>query len=179
VAALPAWVGLGVAAGASALILSDVFRSTPLPAAARRRTAWLTGLTTTGFLLVLIGSITLLGPGVGAGLALLIALGRAAGRPHPRRRGPVAGPPDRAGRPPSPSIGDTATADLCRVWQQSWFTMSDLPPGPLRDQVVELRCRVLDELERRHPDGVRRWLQSGPRADGDPSTFLSPGPGAP
>jgi hypothetical protein len=156
-AVLPAWAGIGATVGLAALV-SDQLRENPPTAAARRRTAWLAGAATTVFLLVLTGSITLLGPGAGGGLALLIALGC----------GTRFMPSSRSGRPGTPgeiAAGEATTARLCRAWQQSWFTLSALPPGPVRARVADLRGQVLDELERRHPDGIRRWLESGPRAN--------------
>lgn len=170
--ALPAWVGIGAAAGLTAPILSDVSRSTPLPRAARRRTAWRVGSATTGSLLALVGSVTLLGPGVVAGLALVLAFGWGLRWTSRTVRGPSPTPPDPVGPPLHPAVGDATTAELRLAWRRSWFTMSDLPQGPLRHQVADLRAEILDELERRHPDPVRRWLESGARANGDPLQFL-------
>jgi hypothetical protein len=49
------------------------------------------------------------------------------------------------------------------------------------DRVGEQRRAYLDEMARRDPEGFHRWLDSGARAAGDPSRYLTwslPGDGA-
>lgn len=59
--------------------------------------------------------------------------------------------------------GDLETwsdAELCRAWRRS---VKDLGPQSTADPllVVSVRAALLDELARRHPAAVRRWLESG------------------
>ncbi|MBW0092172.1 hypothetical protein I4I73_24405 [Pseudonocardia sp. KRD-184] len=177
--ALPACVGVGVAAGMTAPILSDAARATPLPRARRRRTGWRTGAVTTGFLLALTGSVTLFGPAAGTGLAPVLAVGwwlrcrdgaewpdRTTARERP------AAAPDAVDPAFCAMVGDATTTELRQAWQRAWFAIADLPLGPLRHRVADLRAEILDELERRHPDHVRLWLETGGRANGDPLRFL-------
>lgn len=65
-----------------------------------------------------------------------------------------------------------ATATLCGAWQRSYWMLQDLPAGPTRVQLVAQRQAVLDELERRDPDGFARWLATDPRAGSDPGRYL-------
>jgi hypothetical protein len=90
----------------------------------------------------------------------------------PTRAGDLAsGAPAPALIPPGGSEA-LATAQLCRAWQRSYWQLHDLPPGPDRSHVAALRHSLLDELERRDPDGFARWLDTVPRASSDPSRFL-------
>jgi hypothetical protein len=66
------------------------------------------------------------------------------------------------------------TAELCRAWSRSYraLRMSTTP-----DQVTgisQARRIYLEALEERDPAGVARWLATDPRADGDPTPYLSP-----
>ncbi|HZX03243.1 hypothetical protein [Kribbella sp.] len=62
---------------------------------------------------------------------------------------------------------------LCLAWRASFAGLQRAAAAP-SDQlrVVEERRAYLDELERRHPDGVAAWLASNPRAAGDPAKFV-------
>jgi hypothetical protein len=62
---------------------------------------------------------------------------------------------------------------LCFAWRMSFVAMQRPLSQPLRQRIVERRQEFLDELERRHPRGFAAWLDSGPRAAGDPSRFIS------
>jgi hypothetical protein len=41
--------------------------------------------------------------------------------------------------------------------------------------IVDLRRRVLDELERRDPAGFATWMQNGPRAASNPGRYVCSG----
>ena len=69
--------------------------------------------------------------------------------------------------------GALPTTQLCAAWQRSYWLLRDLPAGPARCEVVTIRQGLLAELERRDPAGFARWLQTDPRAGGDPSRYLS------
>jgi hypothetical protein len=67
---------------------------------------------------------------------------------------------------------DLDTAELCRLWRVTFWMVRDLRAPARTLHVVELRHEVLDELERRHPGEVRRWLDSGRHGADGPSRYL-------
>lgn len=71
-------------------------------------------------------------------------------------------------------LAEMTTDQLCRAWRRSWLDVLDRvrDPSPW-GQLAELRRGYLEELARRDPGGVARWLASGARAGGDPSKFLT------
>lgn len=73
---------------------------------------------------------------------------------------------------PDARTQDLDTAELCHLWRVTFWMVRDLRAPTRTLRVVELREAILDELERRHPEGVGRWLTSArPGADG-PARFL-------
>lgn len=94
-----------------------------------------------------------------------LAPGLRAADPH-RSPGPVA----------LPSVGTRAatTPELCAAWQRTYWLLHELPRDSAdRTVVVEVRGRLLAELERRDPDGFGRWLGTEPRAGSDPGRYLT------
>jgi hypothetical protein len=79
----------------------------------------------------------------------------------------------RAAQPPQVVPGELSTPELCLAWRRSYFALLDVPAGPGRCEIVRFRERLLDELERRDPDGFTRWLDTGARAGSDPGRYLS------
>jgi hypothetical protein len=75
-------------------------------------------------------------------------------------------------RPPSLR---SSTQSLCLEWRSSYVALSVAQSPDARLRIVKARQRFLDELERRDPDGLRAWLESGPSAGGDPGCFLRSG----
>ncbi len=79
--------------------------------------------------------------------------------------------------------GLTALDDgaICAAWRRSYLRLEEATPTSRRLEVVRLRQLYLDELSRRHPAELRRWLASGARAAGNPQPFLErpTGPGQP
>jgi hypothetical protein len=63
-------------------------------------------------------------------------------------------------------------AELCLAWRRSFVTLSSTRNPARRAGVVSLRQEILDEMEFRHPVGLRVWLHSGARAAGGPDRFL-------
>jgi hypothetical protein len=68
-----------------------------------------------------------------------------------------------------PTLDDGA---LCQAWRRSYVRLQASRAAEVRLHVVRLRQLYLDELVRRHPAEVRRWLASGARAAGNPLPFL-------
>jgi hypothetical protein len=62
--------------------------------------------------------------------------------------------------------------ELCTEWRRSFNALEATAHVSLHFEVVRLRQLYLDEIERRHPEGLRRWLASGARAAGNPMPFL-------
>ena len=110
------------------------------------------------------GYIVLLGP---AGLGLAVILG-------------VTSPPAmrwcsrRVGHIPRRRFRRRAltTAELCRQWRDSYDALRHATSAAARLRIVEARQHYLDELERRHPLGLKAWLGDNASAAGDPSRFL-------
>jgi hypothetical protein len=88
-------------------------------------------------------------------------------------------PPTTTVRPGAPApealvIASSGVSDgeLCRAWRASFAALLEAPDLAAREQVVRLRQDYLDELIRRHPEPVRAWLASGPRAASGPERYL-------
>ena len=80
---------------------------------------------------------------------------------------------------PRATLSDLEDEALCQAWRRSFGLLERTTRVEERASLVELRGRYLDELERRHPDGVSRWLASGARAAGNPLPFLADSDGPP
>jgi hypothetical protein len=141
------------------------------------------------------GIIALLGPASAYVIPLLFGVAATWVWRHGRARGghidtpkfgpvtatcPHAATPGRTSHPaPQPPrlsmicTGRATAAEMRAAWQRSYWLLHDVPAVPARDELVELRQRLLDELERRDPHGFRRWLQNDPRAGSDPGRDLT------
>lgn len=78
----------------------------------------------------------------------------------------------RANRPSAPACAELSTAELVLAWRVSSTSLLRARTPSAANAVVVRRQCYLDELERRDPDGVRRWLDSGAPAPSDPSAYL-------
>jgi hypothetical protein len=72
-----------------------------------------------------------------------------------------------------PVPADLSTPELCLAWQRTYLVLLDVNADTPRDDIVALRERLLDEIERRDPAGFTRWLETGARAGSDPGRFLT------
>lgn len=70
------------------------------------------------------------------------------------------------------AVDGMSDAELCQAWCDSLAMLARRPPGD-RYTVVLYRQACLDELERRHPAEIHRWLQSEPRPTTNPGTFFN------
>jgi hypothetical protein len=109
--------------------------------------------------------------------------------------GPAAGAPpsakpargDRAHRPAevedpqvkAPALAELDDAGLCLAWRRSFVALQRAATPSCRADIVVLRVRLLDEMERRNPSGFALWLASGARAASDPTRFISATPEQP
>ena len=123
---------------------------------------------------------------------LFLVLLAVAGHPAVRRRigGRAPAPAETTPSVPEPgpvhnsalpreTLSDLEDEALCQAWRRSFRLLERTTRVEERSSLVELRGRYLDELERRHPDGVSRWLASGARAAGNPLPFLADSDGSP
>jgi hypothetical protein len=86
-------------------------------------------------------------------------------------------------QPPSPT-GDSRLLPVetltTRALGDEWLRTTAALAGRLtphaRTALVQRREEALDELERRDPDGFRRWLAAGPVRGSDPADFVRGGP---
>ena len=74
---------------------------------------------------------------------------------------------------PRPTLSKFTDEQLCTQWHDTYLPLQ----GPLspRDAIgiVQQRQRCLDELERRHPEGLRAWLGSSAWASSSPLPYLT------
>ena len=63
---------------------------------------------------------------------------------------------------------------LCASWQTSYTAMQTALVADCLE-LVNLRQAYLQELERRNPQGLRAWFDSGAEAAGNPATYLATG----
>ena len=69
-------------------------------------------------------------------------------------------------------LGALDDAELCLAWRRSFVLLNEAASPEEKLVVVTLRERYLEELQRRSPSGVSRWLDSGARASGNPLPYL-------
>jgi hypothetical protein len=88
--------------------------------------------------------------------------------------GTVLGDDSTAFEPPSLTTLNGMPDDaLCLAWRHSFVSLQGAATPTERTQLVLARQCYLDELTRRHPGGMTKWLASGPRAAGNPMPFLT------
>ncbi|TCO26244.1 hypothetical protein EV652_107135 [Kribbella steppae] len=103
-------------------------------------------------------------------------------KPRPERKAkkvptPEPPPPQEPVAPKAPEpvdVTDLSDDDLCLAWRRSFTELQSCTTDEQRLAVITARNAYLDELERRAPVAFAQWLDSGPRAAGNPSRFFSP-----
>ncbi len=78
----------------------------------------------------------------------------------------------RAALPDPDGITSLDDETLCQAWRLSFLQLATCRLPARRLEIVHLRQVYLDELARRHPAAVRRWLASGARAASNPKPFV-------
>ncbi len=158
----------------------------------RRRPRSLAALSAIGTIVgiyVAVGMIVLVGAALGA-LLLAAAMAVVAHRVLRGRwaaSAPEAPPahalPGEHRRPLPVLLPDDAatstTSQLCRAWRVSYLVLENTHDPVRLAEVAALRRAYLDELDRRDPDGFRRWLEDGARAAGDPARYIGAGSASP
>ena len=64
------------------------------------------------------------------------------------------------------------TPQLCALWRKSSAGLRAAPTVAARAHVVAARGVLLDELERREPEAMAEWLESGGLEPDGPSDYL-------
>jgi len=159
-----------------------------IPHRSPRRIAGVTAVLTYLTVPVLAGTAALLGAAAASTVAVLAVLLAAAtlwarrnkhhpapfiADPAPQRPAPDGEhrPPTAAGVAPD-ALSALSTPQLCLTWRSSYLRLHRATSCPAAAELVLLRQRVLDELERRDPAGFDRWLSTGARAASDPSRYV-------
>ncbi|MEU4602721.1 hypothetical protein AB0F43_07065 [Kribbella sp. NPDC023972] len=76
--------------------------------------------------------------------------------------------------PEPPDLTALSDEDLCLAWRRSFTELETCTTDEQRLAVIAARHAYLDELERRAPDAFTQWMESGPRAAGNPTKFFTP-----
>lgn len=172
--------GVLVAAAFVAAMMRGCFLAEPSLASIRRLVAF--GLSCGAFVVAAAGLLAVLAlPGGALVLAAALTHPRArrflGSSAHPRASAVAVRAPDadehRFEATPLPAVTPEGLDDaaLCQAWRRSFLLLQTSRVDRVV-RVVELRQQYLDELERRHPAGISRWLASGARAAGNPLPFL-------
>jgi hypothetical protein len=70
------------------------------------------------------------------------------------------------------AVDAVSTGDLAEEWLSTGSALQGALTPDARAALVARRARVLDELERRDPDGFARWMAAGPLGSADPAGFV-------
>lgn len=65
-----------------------------------------------------------------------------------------------------------STPELCALWRKSRAGLHATSTPVARARVAAARGLLLDELERREPEAMAEWLQSGALEPDGPSAYL-------
>jgi hypothetical protein len=190
-------VGVGLAATLAGCTAAGITREAPSHSrgsaieAAVWAAAW-----TAGVILVVAGVSTVAG-GLVATVVVVVAVLAAAllrwargkrttSAPSGDRRRPTSGDVLRlpVGAQPPSTTADSRLLPVetltTRALGDEWLRTTEALAGRLtphaRTALVGRREEALDELERRDPDGFRRWLAAGPVRGSDPADFVRGGP---
>jgi hypothetical protein len=69
-------------------------------------------------------------------------------------------------------LAELTTAQLCSLWRKSRAGLHAAPTPAAQARVAAARGILLDELERREPEVMADWLQSGALEPEGPSAYL-------
>ena len=77
---------------------------------------------------------------------------------------------------PPDEVAVLSTGDLGDEWLHTTAALAGRLDPATRQSLVDRREAVLDELERRDPDGFTRWLAAAPTRGSNPADFVRGGP---
>jgi hypothetical protein len=188
----PGLVAVGLAAALAGCMAAGIVREAPERARGSAvEAAMCAAGTTLGVMLVVAGIATLAGGAVASvsvavGVVAVLVVhqirrrGRrpSAGLGASGRTAPTAGVVLRL--PVAPTAPDEvtvlSTGDLGEEWLQTTAVLAGRLDPAMRRTLVDRREAVLDELERRDPDGFARWLAAAPTRGSNPADFVRGGP---
>ena len=147
------WLAVGAAAVWAALCLTLATRDVVRPWAAAAMGAVLL----VGYAGLVVVSVALGWLVLALGLLSTPPVTRVLRRELERRHG--------HGEPGPRTMTDT---ELCQAWRRTYAELDGARDPERRAGLVGLRQAYLDELGRRHPGAIERWLSSGASADGTP-----------
>lgn len=88
----------------------------------------------------------------------------------------ITAPATPASDPDEQPADHLSDLELCIAWRCSYLSLERATSVRERLRIVQHREGILDELERRGPQQLAEWLQTGARAAGDPSRHFRRGP---
>jgi type III secretory pathway component EscV len=71
-------------------------------------------------------------------------------------------------------IATMSTLQIAIAWRRSLWDLKKATSARARAEIVNRRQAYLDELDGRDPEGLRCWLDAGPRAADNPTRFFRP-----
>jgi hypothetical protein len=194
----PGLVGVGLAATLAGCTAAGITREAPAHArgSALEAAVWASAWTA-GVILVVAGVSTVAGGAVATIAVVAAVCAVVAVRWARQRRGRSAMTSEPGGSPadavlrlpvgpqPTPEVAaDSGLPPLetltTRALGDEWLRTTEALGGRLtpaaRTALVRRRAEALDELERRDPEGFRRWLADAPVRGSDPADFVRGGP---
>ena len=78
---------------------------------------------------------------------------------------------------PTRAVSELSTSQLVLAWRASFSSLQHARTTAGKNSIVARRQSYIDELERRDPEGIRRWLEAGARPASDPTRYLRPDDG--
>lgn len=75
-------------------------------------------------------------------------------------------------RLPTKPLAELTDQELCSAWRSSFAALHATTSPLVAEAVVALRQLCLDEMEKRDPEALQAWLESGARASDGPDRFL-------
>jgi hypothetical protein len=79
-------------------------------------------------------------------------------------------PPQEACEQPT-DVSGLDDEQLCHLWRDTFWDLHEVVGIDARLRLVALREACLQEMEKRNPDALTAWLESGGRASGNPERF--------
>lgn len=70
-------------------------------------------------------------------------------------------------------LSDVSVEGLCLAWRRSYVALDRARSAVFILALAEHRRLILEEIDRRDAQGLGRWLESNPRAAGNPLPYLS------
>jgi hypothetical protein len=129
------------------------------------RAAVLSGLVTVG-----IASVVSTLQSTGAELIVLAGLTAVPVRrwQHRTDRAPAPDPRRRPARARKSALRHVDDLELRRTWMHTFWALREATCVEERAEIAETRRACLEEIERRYPDEVARWLDAAPKASSWP-----------